>query len=304
MKSKLSIVLISVGFLSSILFFQNCAKNSEAVMAGESALPSEQPRGGLSFVTINSSKILTQIDSAEYVNGRLYVKGWGCTVGDPNPLRLFIAAKGKGTGRVIMGSKDFGSVLANESGESAIANNCQSGTGNHRFSVSYDWPNYGIEFSNLVEHRVALEIDQKDVNSIRIAYPSSPAPAPTNPAPSPAPTGGAVIGSIDEVKIVSGQLLVRGWACSVGSESPIAVHLYAGGAGIGSLSAAGAAELERESAVASACQTASARHGFELLLTYEQRMQLSGKVIHVYGISPAPNGSNPDIGNSGRFTVF
>ena len=110
-----------------------------------------------------------------------------------------------------------------------------------------------------------------------------------------------VRGVIDEVTHdAQWNWFVRGWACSSGSASSIQVDGYAeGGTYLGSAQA----NLASESQVASACQASGNAYRFQLPLTLEQRQQLGGKKITLYGHSPLGAQYNRALDNSSTFSI-
>ncbi|HEC0920972.1 TPA: hypothetical protein R1S30_005088, partial [Escherichia coli] len=110
-----------------------------------------------------------------------------------------------------------------------------------------------------------------------------------------------VRGVIDEVTHdAQWNWFVRGWACSSGSASSIQVDGYAeGGTYLGSAQA----NLASESQVASACQATGNAYRFQLPLTLEQRQQLGGKKITLYGHSPLGAQYNRALDNSSTFSI-
>ncbi|MCC7634428.1 DUF6531 domain-containing protein [Stenotrophomonas rhizophila] len=115
------------------------------------------------------------------------------------------------------------------------------------------------------------------------------------------PPGSTVIGAIDEVsQDGSWNGFLRGWACSTGSKTSIQVDAYADG---GTYLGSSQANLASEPAVAAACQANGSAYRFHMPITLQQRQQLGGRSVTVYGLSPLGGAHNRAIGNSGLFTI-
>lgn len=115
------------------------------------------------------------------------------------------------------------------------------------------------------------------------------------------PPGSTVIGAIEEVtQDGSWNWFLRGWACSTGSKASIQIDAYAdGGVYLGSSQA----NLASEPAVAAACQANGSTYRFHMPITLQQRQQLGGRSVTVYGLSPLGGAHNRAIGNSGVFAI-
>lgn len=115
---------------------------------------------------------------------------------------------------------------------------------------------------------------------------------------------GSAIGFIDEVREDQGQLLIRGWSCTVGYENKTLVMFETVGGDVKYIGMRAFTGVERESAVATVCQTTFKMHGFEIRLTPQQRSQLQGRSIKMYGVSETPSRIYYELANSGKFKVF
>ncbi|MGH8087942.1 MAG: Ig-like domain-containing protein, partial [Stenotrophomonas sp.] len=100
-----------------------------------------------------------------------------------------------------------------------------------------------------------------------------------------------------------GTYYLTGWACSSGRATPIAVHIYGGGAaGTGQGLGAAQANEASEPAIAATCQTGATNYRFRFALTDALRQSNANALLYVHGISPA-GASNDLLGNSGVFRI-
>jgi hypothetical protein len=125
-------------------------------------------------------------------------------------------------------------------------------------------------------------------------------------AAGPQPHVGPVIGVIDDIRNVSDQYYVFGWACQQGNRSSIDVHIYAnhaaGGTPAGTYVLAGRADVDNEPAVDRECQDANGgKHRFKIALPNQLLRTFQKKSLYAHGIAVAGNVENAAIAGSGRF---
>ena len=90
-----------------------------------------------------------------------------------------------------------------------------------------------------------------------------------------------------------------GWACKPGSPQVVAIHIYASGQLIG----AGNANLLRETAVKTACNSTSQNHGFDIWVNVPASlMNGSNREVIIYSVYA--DGSNDKIDNTPRQVNF
>jgi len=211
-----------------------------------------------------------------------FVYGWACTTGSNASIQVDGYAEG-GT--------YLGSTQAGLGSEATIAAACEASGTAYRFQLPIT-----------LTHRQSLGGKKVTV------YGLSPAGSAFNQ-----PLGGSgayaipaapVIGNVDGVTHDGNwNYFVEGWACSMGVDAPIDVHVYAGGpAGNGAFAVGGRADLATDANVANACQAKGGGYRFRVPLDGDARAIHGGKSIHVHGISPA-GGPNPVIDNSGAHQV-
>ncbi|WP_332400292.1 polysaccharide lyase [Vibrio metschnikovii] len=110
-------------------------------------------------------------------------------------------------------------------------------------------------------------------------------------------------GVIDSAKFRDDFLVISGWACQVGYDESVDVHLYVGGAaGKGTLVKGIKSNLKSETAVTEVCKSNGDQHRFKFYLDNEEVKKFQGKSIYVHGISLIGSG-NRRLNNSGSFTV-
>lgn len=112
-----------------------------------------------------------------------------------------------------------------------------------------------------------------------------------------------VKGTIDWAKSYSGEYYISGWACEVGSNASIKIHILAGGpAGSGEFVKAYNTGLPSETAVSDACSSNGKAHRFKVPFTKEEQRRYLGKKLYVHGIS-SPGKPNSLLTNSGKFSM-
>ncbi|WP_111640787.1 G8 domain-containing protein [Marinimicrobium alkaliphilum] len=96
---------------------------------------------------------------------------------------------------------------------------------------------------------------------------------------------------------------ISGWACEIGSNQSIDVHIYLGGAaGSGQLFKVVKADRSSEPAVANACQSNGTAYRYRVPMSYQQALAHKGKRIYAHGIS-RPGQPNPLLIGSGDYRV-
>lgn len=95
---------------------------------------------------------------------------------------------------------------------------------------------------------------------------------------------------------------VQGWACSVGVNAPIDVHVYAGGpAGAGTYVGSATGMLISDENIRAACQSSTA-YWFVFSMDLNLRNVHGGKPLYIHGISPVGH-PNLLIDRSGSFSI-
>lgn len=98
-----------------------------------------------------------------------------------------------------------------------------------------------------------------------------------------------VIGVVDNIKTINGGAEVSGWACEVGNESSIDIHILV--EKVKGVIANGKANLTSEREVNKRCQTTIAKHRFKIQVTKSSYWLHNGANINVFGISPTNSGN-------------
>lgn len=120
-------------------------------------------------------------------------------------------------------------------------------------------------------------------------------------SPAQSAPSGIINGYIGPVQTQGSSVIISGWACSMGTSTPIDVHFYAAEAGAANPAfvSSTTANLPSESAVGAACNDpSSAPHRFTMTIPKATAHATAGKLIYVYGISPA-GGANSALNMSG-----
>jgi len=216
-------------------------------------------------------------------NWNWYIAGWACSTGSATSIRVDAYADG---GVLI------GSTLANKPSEAYVGAACQSTGASYRYEIPI----------TLAQRQ---QLGGKNVT----VYGISPRGASFNMAlgnsgslqiPA-AVTTGEISGITSDA---NGNHYVNGWACSVGVNAPIDVHLYVGGAsGTGTYATAASANLPSDGNVANACQTQARNYTFRIPLSNAIRDVQGGKPIYVHGISVVATQPSNVLRNSGGYTV-
>lgn len=211
------------------------------------------------------------------------IVGWACTTGTASPIEVRAFADP---------GQQLATATANLPSEAAVGQACRSGGAAHRFTIP-------------ITLQQRQQLGGRPVSVYGISPLGSSADtrlsgsgAKTIP---PANIHGDIAGITHDE---NWNFFVEGWACSIGVDGSIDVHVYAGGpaGGGGSFVAAGHAGLATDSAVANACQARGSAYRFRVPLDDNARRAFGGRPIHVHGISPF-GGANLTIGNSGSFAM-
>lgn len=214
---------------------------------------------------------------------RWSVVGWACGTGSSSSVAVQSFSQ---TGQLLAsGRADLGS-------EEAIGHACQSGGSAHRFAL----PISLAQRQHMAGQRIsvhALSPQGAQHNAVLTGSNTHTIPA--------APVTGNIHGVTRDGEW---NYFVEGWACSLGVDAPIDVHVYAGGPadGGGALIASARADGASGTDVASACQAHGSAYSFKVHLTESVRNAHSNRGIHVHAISPV-GGPHLTIGNSGAFPV-
>ena len=217
-----------------------------------------------------SSKVIGTIDGVSDLNGQYFVKGWACSVGLSDQIRVdFYAGGPAGSGTGVT------SGFANLPSEPAVGQACHDPSNTpHRFRLP-----------------ISLGALQAFAGKTIFIHGISPVgavnPLLTHSSNFLIPTS-QVVGTIDGVSDSNGQYFVTGWACSVGLSNPIRVDLYAGGpVGSGTGVTSGLANLPSAAAIGQACHDPSnSPHRFRLPISTGALQAFAGKTIFIHGISP------------------
>ncbi|MFL9583325.1 DUF6531 domain-containing protein [Stenotrophomonas sp. AB1(2024)] len=208
--------------------------------------------------------------------------GWACTTGSSRSIG-------------VQASTEAGHVLvtgtANLGSEPDVGQACHSGGKAHRFSM----PISLAQRQQLGGQRIVVHGLSPQGASHNARLPGSSAHA--IPA---APVTGNILGVTRDKEW---NYFVEGWACSIGVNAPIDVHVYVGGpAGGGTGVATARANHASGPDIANACQAQGNAYRFRIHLNDTIRTARAHQSIHVHAISPA-GGTNLVIGNSGTYRV-
>lgn len=110
-------------------------------------------------------------------------------------------------------------------------------------------------------------------------------------------------GHVDRITIDDGQAYLMGWACDIGENDSINVHVYVGGPnGTKKMLKGSTANRGSEYAVSQACDTLGTNHRFKIRLTKSDMENYGDQTIHIYGISKT-RGRNLLLNGSGRLKI-
>lgn len=211
-----------------------------------------------------------------------FVRGWACSTGSAGSIQV----DGYADGNVYLGS-----TQANLASEPGVAAACQASGSAYRYQLPISLAQRqqlgGRKFSVYGQSPQGRGQDRPLANSGVFAIPTA-----------------NIVGDIGGVtQDGNWNFFIEGWACSVGVDASIDVHVYAGGAaGGGTFVTSGRANLATDGNVANACQARGSAYWFKIPLDGNVRSNHGGKALFVHGISPV-GGPNLTINRSGTFTV-
>ncbi len=212
-----------------------------------------------------------------------YFKGWACSTGQNSSIEVRGNTDAGGT---------LGSTTANLSNEPEVSHACQATGTRYRFEIPIT-----------LEQRQQMggqRIDATGISARGSAFNRVLSRVADFVVP-PAPIKGDISGITHDE---NWNYFVEGWACSVGVNESISVHLYTGGpAGSGVLALGHPANLSTGVEVANACQSQGTAYRFRIPLDANLRAAQGGKSIYIHGISPVSGQPNLLIANSGTYTV-
>lgn len=146
-----------------------------------------------------------------------------------------------------------------------------------------------VSFSSAGDHTVKLraydsfgDYDDSAINTVKVSV------------------MGPMKGTVEDVVYdVSGQPMLKGWACDTNVTTPVVVRLFAGGPqGTGTQVAETMANLVAETAVSQACGTTAKNYRWSFDLASLQAAN-AGKTLYVYGVSAKNGGAMTVLGNGG-----
>jgi YD repeat-containing protein len=241
------------------------------------------PLPGSNTHTIPEANVVGNVDGITHdAAWNWYAYGWACSVGSPSAINVELYAEG---------GVHLGTGAATGSIDPSFNATCQANRSAYWYSVPIT-----------LEHRQrygARRLHAVGVSPQGAAHNKTLGNAGTYSIPA-AP----ILGDVNRVVYdETWNTYLEGWACSMGSSSPIEVHVYVGGAaGSGTYAVSGRANLPSEGEVGSICQSTGGAHRFRILMDYGMRVAHANKSIHVHGISPVGQ-SNLVISGSGAYTV-
>lgn len=230
------------------------------------------------------STVIGYIDDLLHdANWNWYFKGWACSTGQKSSIEVRGTTDAGGS---------LGSTTANLPNEPEVSQLCQTSGTSYRFKI----PITLAQRQQMGGQRInATGVSAQGPASNRLLSRVADFVIP------PATVKGDISGITHDE---NWNYFAEGWACSVGVNSPIDVHVYAGGgAGPGTFVVSGTANLATGVDVANACQAQGTAYRFRIPLDASARATHGGKSIHVHGISPVPGQLNLEIANSGTYSV-
>ncbi len=243
--------------------------------SGEMSLPIRAP-----------SDIVGVIDQ---VSASGLISGWACARGinQSVPVHVYVGGGAGGGGTI------FAVVNADQASEPGVAQNCEAGGTNYRFSLQASADQIAAHGSKTVYVYGISPVGRDNLSLTNSGQFTLPAPPPPPPVPD-------LTGYIDQV---TGDGVISGWACARGLNQSVSVHIYAGGpAGTGAYVTAANADIASDPAVAAACQASGAAYRFSVQLDPGQRHVFAGRSIFVHGISPVGR-DNLLIARSGEMSL-
>jgi hypothetical protein len=212
-----------------------------------------------------------------------FVRGWACSTGSAGSIQV----DGYADGNIYLGS-----TQANLASEPGVAAACQASGSAYRYQLPISLAQRqqlgGRKFSIYGQSPQGRGQDRPLANSGVFAIPTA-----------------NIVGDIGGVtQDGNWNFFIEGWACSIGVDASIDVHVYAGNnawAG-GTFVAGGRANLATDGNVANACQARGNAYWFKIPLDANARSAHGGKALYVHGISPW-GGDHLTINRSGAFTI-
>ncbi|WGV54790.1 DUF6531 domain-containing protein [Stenotrophomonas indicatrix] len=212
-----------------------------------------------------------------------FVRGWACSTGSAGSIQV----DGYADGNVYLGS-----TQANLASESGVAAACQASGSAYRYQLPISLAQRqqlgGRKFSIYGQSPQGRGQDRPLANSGVFAIPTA-----------------NIVGDIGGVtQDGNWNFFIEGWACSIGVDASIDVHVYAGNNAWvgGTFVAGGRANLATDGNVANACQARGNAYWFKIPLDANARSAHGGKALYVHGISPW-GGDHLTINRSGAFTI-
>lgn len=212
-----------------------------------------------------------------------FVRGWACSTGSAGSIQV----DGYADGNIYLGS-----TQANLASEPGVAAACQASGSSYRYQLPISLAQRqqlgGRKFSIYAQSPQGRNQDRPLANSGAFAIPSA-----------------NIVGDIGGVtQDGNWNFFVEGWACSMGVDASIDVHVYAGSSAWtgGTFVASGRANLATDGNVANACQAHGNAYWFKIPLDANLRSAHGDKALYVHGISPW-GGDHLTINRSGAFTI-
>lgn len=243
----------------------------------------------LNATTSQSHKVIGWIDAVTASpDGVTTIYGWACDTGKSDSVIVHMYAGGRaGSGTLVQAFK------ADQSSEPAVGNICEDNTNSpHRFT--YRLPSelterfvgqplffYGISTSgnsNLMLNRSG-EFSIPSMNKSQM-----------------------VKGFIDGIILNSKKdgYLIRGWACQVGLEKSIPIHVYFGASSSeGIVFKTGNADLASNGAIGSQCSTNLGKHIFSIPLSIREYRRFGGQKLYIQGVSSISGVRSRELSRSG-----
>lgn len=230
------------------------------------------------------------IDGLTAVSGGYQLNGWACdySVSQSIAVHVYVGAAA-GTA----GAQFLTNGMANFPSEPGVNTACGTAGGTpHRF---------GIFISHAMVNAHALK--PLYVHGISVSGGGNHSIARSGTVTMP--NVGEIRGYVDAVTDLGTTVQVSGWACQLGVDQSIDVHMYVGGpAGTGTAVAFGTANLSKSPDISQACGTVNSAHRFVLSLSREQVRPHAGKSVHVHGIARVAGVPNAAVGGSHSLPAF
>lgn len=224
------------------------------------------------------------VDGVSGGNTSKVVSGWACGMGVNASIDVHMYLNGQaGSGQGI------GGWTANSGNEPAINSACATTTASHRYSIpmNYDFME-AHQNKTIYIHGISPTGQPNYLLSNSGVY--------TVPT---VPSRGKVIGNIDGIT----NNTITGWACGIGVNSSISVHMYLNGpAGSGQGIGSYTANQWSEPSISYQCYTTASAYRFYITLNDAFLQQHQGKTLYLHGISPTTQ-ANDLLTGSGGFII-